>query len=253
MNSLEALLQRDRQIALATIFGLVALSWGYLVLMVRRMSSGEMSMMVTPDAWNLQVAVTMFLMWSIMMVGMMLPSAAPMILLFAALSRQGREVQQVHSRTLIFLLGYLVIWTVFSAAATALQWWLSSLALLSPMMIGTSAKLNGAVLIAAGIFQWLPIKTACLQHCQSPATFLTRHKRPGLFGAFLMGLHHGAFCLGCCWVLMLLLFVGGVMNLLWIAGLAIFVLIEKLVPWGSVFGRVSGVLMVFAGLVVAFR
>ncbi|MEE8367458.1 MAG: DUF2182 domain-containing protein [Thermoanaerobaculia bacterium] len=253
MNSLEAVLKRDRHIVVATIFGLVALSWAYLVLMVRGLNTGAMAMMVAPDAWNSQVAVTMFLMWTIMMVGMMLPSAAPMILLFAALARQGREARQVHSRTLIFLGGYLVVWTAFSAAATALQWWLSSLELLSPMMIGTSSRLNGALLIAAGVFQWLPIKTACLRHCQSPATFLTQHRRPGLVGALAMGAHHGAFCLGCCWALMLLLFVGGVMNILWIAALAIFVLIEKLVPWGTLFGRVGGALLVIGGLVLATR
>ncbi len=171
LNSLEALLKRDRRIVLATIFGLVALSWSYLVLMVRGMKSGDMTMMVAPDAWGLQVALTMFLMWSIMMVGMMLPSAAPMILLHAALSRQSNNSTQVHASTQIFLLGYLVSWAAFSAAATALQWWLSSLELLSPMMVGTNSRLNGAVLIAAGIFQWLPIKTACLQHCQSPRDF----------------------------------------------------------------------------------
>ena len=253
MSSLEAVLKRDRHIVVATIIGLVALSWAYLVFMVRGMNSGAMTMMVAPGDWDAQVAITMFLMWSIMMVGMMLPSAAPMILLHAALSRQSQSATQVHSSTQIFLFGYLVSWAAFSAVATALQWWLSNLDLLSPMMIGTSPKLNGAVLIAAGVFQFLPWKAACLKYCQTPAMFLTRHRRTGLSGAFVMGLHHGAYCVGCCWALMLLLFVGGVMNILWIAGLAIFVLVEKLVPWGTNFGRVSGFLMVIAGLVLVVR
>jgi predicted metal-binding membrane protein len=246
--SLEAILKRDRQIVLATIVGLVALSWAYLVLMARDMSAGDMTMMVQPDAWGARVAITMFLMWSIMMVGMMLPSAAPMVLLNAALLRQTQQTERVHRNTLVFLAGYLAIWTAFSAAATVLQWWLSQLDLLSPMMIGTSSTMNQMVLIAAGIYQWLPWKTACLKHCQTPVMFLTQHRRPGLSGAFRMGLLHGAYCVGCCWALMLLLFVGGVMNLLWIALLAGLVLVEKLLPWGTNFGRVTGVLMILAAL-----
>ena len=149
--------------------------------------------------------------------------------------------------TWLFLLGYLVTWCLFSGAATALQWWLADWKLVSPMMTGTSNMLNGSILIAAGVYQWLPLKAACLQHCRAPANYLAEHKRPGVSGAFLMGLHHGAYCIGCCWILMLLLFVGGVMNLLWIAVLASFVLIEKLLPWGQKIGRIAGVIMVLAG------
>ncbi|MFQ5982463.1 MAG: DUF2182 domain-containing protein [Woeseiaceae bacterium] len=244
MPAVEALLKKDRHIVLATLVGLIALSWAYLVMMAR-----DMSMIMVPlERWDAQIAFSAFLMWAIMMVGMMLPSAAPMILLNAALLRKSDKPQPVHSYTILFLAGYLACWTMFSAAATALQWWLVSLQLVSPMMKGTSAQLNGSILIAAGIYQWLPLKEACLRHCRSPAVFLTQHKRPGPSGAFVMGLHHGAYCVGCCWVLMLLLFVGGVMNLLWIAFLAAFVLVEKLLPFGAKFGRIGGSIMFAVGI-----
>jgi predicted metal-binding membrane protein len=233
---------------LAAIVGLVAVSWSYLWFMARNMDSGHMSLMMTPPAtWTGEVALAVFLMWAIMMVGMMLPSAAPMILLFAAILRQREVPPSVLIYTWLFLLGYLVTWCLFSGAATALQWWLADWKLVSPMMTGTSNMLNGSILIAAGVYQWLPLKAACLQHCRAPANYLAEHKRPGVSGAFLMGLHHGAYCIGCCWILMLLLFVGGVMNLLWIAVLASFVLIEKLLPWGQKIGRIAGVIMVLAG------
>jgi len=156
----------------------------------------------------------------------------------------------VLAYTWLFLLGYLATWCLFSGVATALQWWLSDLKLVSPMMVGTSNALSGTILILAGIYQWLPLKAACLQHCRSPANYLAEHKRPGIYGAFIMGLHHGAYCIGCCWILMLLLFVGGVMNLLWIALLAGFVLIEKLLPWGQKIGRIAGAAMVLSGILL---
>lgn len=253
MSALEALLRKDRQIVLAMLAGLLTLSWLFLVMTAGDMGSHPMSgmTMTAAEPWDLRIAFAVFLMWAIMMVGMMLPSAAPMILLNAALLRKSEKVQPVQSYTILFLLGYLASWAVFSAVATALQWWLASMELVSPMMRGTSSVLNGAVLIAAGIYQWLPLKEACLRHCRSPALYLTQLRRPGASGAFQMGLNHGAYCVGCCWVLMLLLFVGGVMNLLWIAILAGFVLVEKLLPFGAWFGRISGVIMIMAGVFFA--
>ena len=248
---IEALLRKDRRLVLAALLGLVAVSWSYLWIMARGVQSAGPSLIMTPpEAWTGQVVLAVFLMWTIMMIGMMLPSAAPMILLYAAILRRREQPAPVLACTWLFLLGYLATWCLFSGAATALQWWLSSLKFLSPMIAGTSNILNGSILIAAGIYQWLPLKGACLQHCRSPASFLAEHKRPGLSGALVMGLHHGAFCIGCCWILMLLLFVGGVMNLLWIAVLAGFVLIEKLLPWGRKIGRVAGAAMVLAGAVL---
>ena len=257
MPALEALLKKDRQIVLATLVGLTTLSWACLTLMAHDMGSASMNdmpmMMAAPERWGVQIALVVFLMWAVMMVGMMLPSAAPMILLNAALLRQSDDPKPVRSHTILFLTGYLASWTLFSAAAAALQWWLGNMQLVSPMIQGTSSLLNGAVLIAAGTYQWLPLKEACLRHCRAPAVFLVQHRRPGASGAFLMGLHHGTYCVGCCWVLMLLLFVGGVMNLLWIAFLAGFVLIEKLLPFGVNFGRISGAIMIMAGAFLAIH
>jgi predicted metal-binding membrane protein len=249
-SSLETLLRQDRRVVMAALVGLIMVSWLYLWFMAQGMNTAGMSMMMTaPGAWTTRVAVAVFLMWTIMMVGMMLPSAAPMILLYAAILRRREQPPPVLIYTGSFLVGYLATWCLFSGVATALQWWLSDLKFVSPMITSTSSILTGIILIAAGIYQWLPPKAACLQHCRSPANFIAEHKRPGASGAFVMGLHHGAYCLGCCWILMLLLFVGGVMNLLWIALLAGFVLIEKLLPWGQEFGRIAGAIMVMAGAV----
>jgi len=249
LSSVETLLRKDRQIVVAALVGLIAVSWSYLWFMARSMNSAGMSVMMTaPEAWTAQVALAVFLMWAIMMIGMMLPSVAPMILLYTAILRRREPPPPVLPYTWLFLFGYLGAWCLFSGAATALQWWLSSLRLVSPMMTGTSSILNGIILIAAGVYQWLPLKAACLQHCRSPAKYLAEHKRPGFFGAFIMGLHHGVYCIGCCWILMLLLFIGGVMNLLWIALLAGFVLIEKLLPWGQHIGRIAGAVMMLAGI-----
>jgi len=192
-------------------------------------------------------------MWAVMMVAMMLPSAAPMILLFAAITRRNRAKGHVMAPTGVFAGGYLVAWAGFSLAATGLQWGFDSLALLSPMMVSTSAVLSGAILIAAGLYQWTPLKHACLAHCRSPLYFLGHHWRKGTGGAFVMGIHHGFYCVGCCWVMMALLFVGGVMNLLLIAAIALVILIEKVAPRGDVVGRVGGVVLVLLGLYLVFR
>jgi predicted metal-binding membrane protein len=256
-STLETLVKRDRAVVLAGLAGVTGLAWAYLFVtaaeMGGTMDAGAMVAAMQIRPWTGLDFLLMFLMWAVMMVAMMLPSAAPMILLFAALRRKQAAQGRTFAPVGAFVAGYLAVWSAFSLGATLLQWGLEQAALLSPMMVGTSSAVNGVVLIAAGIYQWHPWKASCLQHCQAPATFLTRHKRPGLSGAFLMGLHHGAFCLGCCWLLMLLLFVGGVMNLLWIALLAVFVLVEKLVPWGANFGRISGALMLLAGLVLIFQ
>ena len=150
----------------------------------------------------------------------------------------------------IFVSGYVAMWTLFSAAATIAQWGLDEAALLSPMMVTTSPALGAGLLIAAGLYQLTPVKKACLRHCRAPAYFISEHWRPGASGAFRMGLEHGAFCLGCCWVLMGLLFFGGVMSLLWIAGITLFVLLEKIIPHGVLGGRLAGVAMIAAGVTV---
>ena len=207
-----------------------------------------MAGMVRPEPWTALNALMMLVMWAVMMVGMMLPSATPTILLFAAVSRRHKPGGRRLAPVWTFVAGYISIWTAFSLGATALQWGLERAALLSPMMAGTSALFGGSILIAAGLYQLSPAKHRCLEHCRTPIAFLSRRWRNGASGAWVMGLEHGAFCLGCCWVLMALLFVGGVMNLLWVAALTIFVLAEKALPFGRGLGRVSAALLVLAGL-----
>jgi predicted metal-binding membrane protein len=187
----------------------------------------------------------LFLMWAEMMVAMMVPSAAPMVLTFALVNRKRREQEQPYVRTGFFLLGYLVVWTAFSAIAAIAQWLLHAEALLSSRMVSTSPFVGGALLIAAGIFQWTPLKDRCLMQCRSPLNFLMTDWREGRRGALAMGLKHGVYCTGCCWFLMALLFVAGVMNVWWIGIIAGFVLVEKLAPKGLWIGRIAG-----AGLVI---
>ena len=182
------------------------------------------------EAWNLVDLVTLFVMWSVMMVAMMLPAVSGMLLAFATLNRRRSERHEPDVATAVFLCGYLLVWVGFSFLATLVQWGLQSAALLSPMMAGTSPILGGTLLIAAGIFQWTPIKDVCLTHCRSPMSFILSDWREGIGGAVLMGLHHGAFCVGCCWALMGLLFVAGVMTLLWVAALTVCVVVETLAP-----------------------
>jgi predicted metal-binding membrane protein len=182
------------------------------------------------------------------MVAMMIPSVTPMILLYASTIRRRDNKHNIMMLTCLFVLGYLAIWTGFSILATIAQWGLHTASLLSPMMVSTSPILGGVILIAAGIFQLTPLKHACLRHCRSPLGFLMTEWRDGESGAFVMGLKHGMYCVGCCWLLMVLLFVTGVMNLLWIAFIAIFVLIEKLVPIGDWVARSAGILLIGYGI-----
>jgi len=204
-------------------------------------SPDGMASMMAPALWTLGYAGVMFAMWWVMMAAMMLPSAAPILLLFARINRKEKSAGRPFIPTGVFAAGYLVAWGVFSALATGLQWALERLGLLSPMMSTTSYWLGGAVLLAAGVWQLTPIKGMGLRHCRSPMGFLVQSWRPSRGGVFRMGLEHGSFCLGCCWVPMGLRFFGGIMNLFWIIGLAAFVLLEKTVPMGSWIGRIVGV------------
>ncbi len=281
-SPLEAALKRDRMVVIGGLAGVVALAWIYILLGAGTdMTASEMTRMsqpagdaavadtsdgggalsemmdmamdaMQPMAWTTGTAVLMFFMWWIMMVAMMLPSAAPMILLFAAVNRKQRNAGSPYTPTGIFAFGYLAVWGFFSLLATAVQWGLERTELLSSMMVGTSVVLGALLLIAAGLWQLTPLKSACLKHCRSPIHFLSHHWRKGRLGAFRMGVQHGGFCLGCCWFLMALLFYGGVMNLYWIVGLALFVLLEKVLPGGHRLGGVAGVgLIAWGGLLLA--
>jgi predicted metal-binding membrane protein len=248
--------RRDRIAILTGLLGVTALAWAYLWILALRMESMDMGAMAGAmeiRPWSAVDFALMFAMWAVMMVGMMVPTAAPMTLVYAAVARKAKAEGQgaTVAPTVCFVAGYVTAWTFFSAVATVAQWGLDRAALLSPMMVSSSPWLGAAVLVAAGAYQMTPAKNACLEHCRAPAHFISQHWRPGAAGAFRMGLVHGAFCLGCCWALMGLLFVGGVMNLLWIAAIMLFVLGEKLLPWGNRAGRWSGVAMIAVGVAMA--
>ena len=253
------LASRDRASIFAALIGVTAVSWLYLLHLARQgmagmdpsmpdmpdMVAGAMSSMPIPST-AVDFAL-MLAMWWVMMAGMMLPSASPMILTFATVNRRKRERGQPFLPTFVFTAGYLLVWGGFSLTATLAQWGLERTALLLPTMMTGSAILGGILYLAAGIYQWTPLKQACLANCRSPLDFVINRWHDGWTGALRMGSEHGAYCLGCCAVLMALLFVGGVMNLLWVAVIAALVFVEKLLPGGQWIARASGVLMVAFG------
>jgi predicted metal-binding membrane protein len=248
---LQALLRRDRATVLVSLVAVILLAWAWLLLgagieMGSEMDMGGGAMMLMRPAWTPGYALLIFLMWAIMMLAMMLPSAAPTILLIAAL---GRSKGGKDTTAALFTIGYLLVWTGFSLIATSLQWVLDWAGALSGAMAANSAAAAGALLIAAGIYQWTPLKQACLRHCRSPLAFLLHHWRSGSWGAVSSGLRHGVYCLGCCWMLMALLFVGGLMDLVWIAALALLILIEKTLPWGGRMSTVFGAALVAWGTI----
>jgi len=261
ISAIEALLRHDRLIIGTGLAVICLLSWMYII---AGAGTGMSTIGMTTWQWPLPTLtkgaavpwspfywIIMACMWWVMMIAMMVPSAAPMVLLYTRVYRYAQKTGQMDPAVIpaaAFTSGYLLTWLVFSLAATALQWSLERSGLMHDMMMWiTNSVLSGSFLMAAGIYQLSPLKNICMTHCRSPADYLYRHWRRGRLGAARMGLEHGLYCVGCCWSLMALLFVGGVMNLVWIAGLALFVLIEKLAPNGYGFGRVSGLLMITAG------
>ena len=248
-SALETLLKRDRLMVLAGLVLAVALSWTYLALASRDMygAMDGLSAWMMTAAWDLEYALLIFAMWVVMMVGMMLPSAAPAILLYSRILRRSPQAEVPVLRSYLFVGGYLLAWSGFSALATVLQGLLAKTLLLSPMMESAHSLLSACLLIVAALYQLTPLKQTCLRGCRSPADFLTRHWRPGVSGAIRLGVHHGFYCVGCCWALMLLLFAGGVMSLLWIAAITIYVLAEKLAPHGVQGSRWSGALLLLMG------
>ena len=270
----ERLLKRDRTITLAGLAALCALAWLYIAtgaglgmsaretttvaLFPHEQTHDMMPAMPGMDVgaatptWEVSTWALMMLMWWTMMIAMMTPSAAPTILLYARVHRHAlaqKDVQDKLAPTGAFAAGYMSIWFGFAAAATTLHWALERSGLVSAMMMGSrSWWLSGTVLIAAGLYQLSPLKNICLAHCRSPTSFLSRHWRPRALGALRLGAMHGAYCVGCCWMLMALLFVGGVMNVVWIAALAVLVLIEKVLPPGQWIGWGAGATLIVWGV-----
>jgi predicted metal-binding membrane protein len=251
---IEAVLRRERAVIAAGLGAVVALAWFYLWQGAGMgMSAIDMTTLslfphLQPDdmgemdsTWPVVVS-----MWWVMMIAMMTPSAAPLVLLYGfVLRRHAAAGQNAYLPSLLLLAGYLVVWLAFAVVAATLQKLLQPAGLLSEMMLWSkSAALSAAVLAAAGLYQLSDFKHICLTQCRSPVRFLTEHWRPGRFGSFVLGARHGAYCVGCCWMLMALLFVGGVMNLIWIAVLTLLVLVEKLTPAGEIIGKVSGGLLI---------
>ncbi len=262
----ERIVRREQVIIAFGLAIITALAWYYLLIGAGTgMSTIAMTtwqfppprpdMMMT-GSWSAAYWATLLIMWWVMMIAMMVPSAAPMILIYARVFRHGQARGQLPVAivpTAFFAGGYLACWLGFSALATALQFALERLGHIDGMMMWSTKRwLNAGLLLAAGLYQLSPFKMACLNHCRSPADFLSRHWRPGRLGAFRLGFKHGAYCLGCCWALMLLLFAAGIMNLVWIAGLAIIVLLEKFAPAGVSLAPLTAVLLVGAGLYIAF-
>jgi predicted metal-binding membrane protein len=259
-TALERSLKRDRLIVavglsvvvlIAAIYTVLGIGMPMSAISMTQMAIEMPGMMMASAQWTPGYTLMVFLMWWVMMVAMMVPSAAPTVLFYAALVRKKKKADKLYAAVSVFLTGYLLVWGLFSLVATALQWTLVSIGEMSGMMEITRAPVAGALLVVAGLYQVSPIKQACLRHCQHPVFFFMHNWKPGVLGGLRMGMQNGWFCLGCCWVLMALLFVGGVMNLLWIAALAVFVGLEKLsagLPWLS---KLSSLTLIAGGVLLA--
>jgi predicted metal-binding membrane protein len=259
----QRLLRSDRAVVMTAVGVLTAIAWAYVWWLAdsmrmhgmdmsgfRMIPAGRMLMVPAARSWAPTEFVLVFAMWAVMMVGMMMPSAAPMILLYARVGRDAMTRGSALPATAWFLAGYLLVWVAFSGAATLAEWALDRTFLMTPSMSAANDVLGATILIVAGVYQWTSIKRACLRHCQSPWVFVQQHGgfRREAGGALAMGVRHGLYCLGCCWALMTLLFVGGVMNLLWIAALTVLILIEKITPAGRAVSRAAGVGLVAFGV-----
>ena len=262
-RAVEHVLGHERVVVGAALATLTAAAWVYVWsgagsgMPALHMTAFALFPHLQPDAMAGMMSpsfgwVAAIVMWWVMMIAMMTPSAAPLVLLYGNVLRHHRaDPSQAHAfASSIYLAGgYLTAWLAFSVAAATLEMLLQPAGVMSSMLWSKNAALSAAVLFAAGVYQLSPLKAACLHQCRGPIQFLTRYWRPGRFGAFAMGLRHGAWCVGCCWMLMALLFVGGLMNVVWIAALGLLVLVEKLAPAGPFVSRLAGV--VFLGWGVA--
>jgi predicted metal-binding membrane protein len=251
---LESALRHARTPLVVLLILLPLVSWLWIVVMARDMygpMTGASAWMMTAT-WDASHLLLLWAMWAVMMTAMMLPAASPMLLLYSVIARRSAHAAARH-HVYAAAAGYLLIWGVFSVGAVALQRGLAALVLLSPMMELTNEAGGATLLLVAGAYQFTSLKHVCLRACQSPFGFLMSRWRPGAAGAFRIGIEHGAYCVGCCWALMLLLFVGGVMNLTVIAALTAFVAFEKLTPFGVQGARISGVLLIGTALWMLVR
>jgi len=264
-----SVLKYERTVVFTALATVSALSWAYLLhgagmgMSLAAMTAWPVTAAMPMTAhmavmeWSVAHAVLMLVMWWVMMIAMMVPSAAPAILLFAQVTGQMKcdaAESGIVAPAAFFAAGYLVSWLGFSLAATSIQAGLEQIGLMNAMaMTSTSTVLSSGFLLMAGLYQFSAVKTACLDHCRTPVGFLVAHWRPGRFGALRMGARHGVYCIGCCWTLMALLFVGGIMNLIWIAGMSGLVLVEKVMPHGGLLGRAVGGFMISAGTVLLLQ
>jgi predicted metal-binding membrane protein len=251
VSGLEALLRQDRRLVAGGLAALLVLAWGYTLMIAGSMQAPHAMAMPQPQRWDTAEFATTFAMWTVMMAAMMTPAAAPVVLLFTAIERRRHPVASGAPRAAFFLAGYLVVWAGFSLAATVAQGALHAAALLSPTSFALAPPIAGAVLVAAGLYQFTSAKSICLARCRSPLDFLTSSWRDGRAGAFIMGVRHGGWCLGCCWALMSVLFAAGIMTVAWIALLALVVLGEKLLSAGARLRLISGALLAGWGVVLA--
>jgi len=252
-TGIERLVARDRWLVAASLLAVIALAWIYLWFDARMMEA-MLRADPSPPRGSIAGALALtFLMWTIMMAGMMLPSAAPGILLYGTLARRNAAAGRTFAATWTYASGYLAVWTAFSLVVSSMQVGADEAGLLTPTMSFAGRLPAATILIVAGVYQWLPLKDICLAKCRSPLEFFVTRWRDGRRGAFTMGAWQGLYCLGCCWALMLVLFVAGVMNLLWVALIAAFVFVEKLLPASRITGRIAGIGLIATGYWILLR
>jgi predicted metal-binding membrane protein len=253
-GSIEYLLKRDRIIIISGLLLIFLLAWLYIIYLYRQMFPMNMDAlffaMPMTSAWTATDFILLFLMWFIMMIAMMMPSVAPLILIFAMVNRKRKDQQNPFVSTGYLVAGYFFIWAAFSLLATFLQWLLQHVSLLAPEMRITSNILGGSILILAGLFQFTPLKKTCLSYCRTPVDFIHRNWKEGKAGAIRMGIENGIYCVGCCWILMALLFVSGIMNLVWVALIALFVLMERVLGQTRVVSPLAGAALIMYGMII---
>lgn len=243
----------ERLVVGGSLVAVALVAWAYLFYDARGLSGTDCCTLLSATGTSASALVGLFTMWSVMMIAMMLPTALPMVLMFAAVARNRRRAGRAYVPVSIFVAGYIVVWCAFSGAAAAAQWFLHRQALLSPAMATNSAFVAAVLLFAAGIFQFTNLKNACLAQCRSPFEFIMTRWREGWRGALRMGIEHGAFCAGCCWALMLLLFLVGVMNLYWVALLTTVVAVEKMMPTRARISAALGAILIGWGLFILIQ